>query len=412
MISNKLKLDNGFSKEDLSQLETVKLIPPSEITRENCHNHLENAIHVLKRCRSAKGASVKYGNGDYAAALDRVMNVIRAYINLLKFKSGIIRGGSLKKFSKLRPDGRYGLLEIHMPKLMNDNHITATRNGEIVYDKDCDDDAVELLTKRFNNGKCYSNQSKKIFEELTQLGKVPRTRNTVKFDKICICDDYHNGVPYMVAEDDESEKELEEDSEGELDEDQDTSSNALVTRLEQIRDAVKQGAQVDSDILKEIKVICKELHNRDVITSDEKDEIIKGYSDIKNNNNYHENDSDEELYPEHDRELINSFNFTKALLERGLYGMVNGESFKQDCGAMLERGLIDKDKVRKLLKMCEGDDEDLESNYNHQKHQLYNGERDYIDMNKFKDDLGKMYDRGHIPLDEAKEITSICRFRW
>ena len=276
MVRNKLlNLDSGFTDEDIDQLEKVELVPPSEINRENCHNHLENAIIVLKKCRSAKGASVRYKDDDYAAALDRIMRVIRIYINLLKYKTGVIRGGSLKKFSKLRPDGRYGLLEIHTPSLMNDNRILATKNGEIVYDKQGDGDTTDLLTKRYNNSKNYSDLSKEIFEELTKLGQVPRTRNTVKFDKICICDDYssnyYNGVP-----DDESDDESHEDNSSSNDNWNYGEGDAkkLLTRLRDLSELINDGID---DVGEEFTTICNALFRKKVIDSEQRNKLLEKY---------------------------------------------------------------------------------------------------------------------------------------
>ena len=350
--NNKLKLDNGFSKEDLNQLEKAKLVPPSEINRENCYNYLENAIHVLKRCRSAKGAGVKYGNGDYVAALDRVMNVIRTYINLLKFKSGIIRGGSLKKFSKLRPDGRYGLLEIHMPKLMNDNHITATRNGEIVYDKDCDDDAVELLTKRYNKSKNYSDLSKEIFEELTKLGQVPRTRNTVKFDKICICDDYssnyYNGVP-----DDESDDESHEDNSSSNDNwnygegDDGLDAKKLLTRLQNLSELINDGID---DMGEEFTTICDALFRKKVIDNEQRNKLLEKYVDKKEES---EEEPDDGEFDELDDDIETyAIRLKKLLDNHRRYPHLNyKQEYRDICDILYEKGVFDAKQRRKVLEM-------------------------------------------------------------
>ena len=50
--------------------------------------------------------------------------------------------------------------------------LVAHKNGSKVYDKVVDFDTIDLLTKRFNSRKNYSNLSKKVFEDLNSLSDI------------------------------------------------------------------------------------------------------------------------------------------------------------------------------------------------------------------------------------------------
>ena len=58
---------------------------------------------------------------------------------------------------KIGQGGTYGNLTIDLPKLMGQLKLVAHKNGSKVYDKVVDFDTIDLLTKRFNSRKNYSN---------------------------------------------------------------------------------------------------------------------------------------------------------------------------------------------------------------------------------------------------------------
>ena len=49
----------------------------------------------------------------------------------------------------------------------------ATKDKRKVMDKKVDFDTIDLLTKRFNSKKKYSNVAKMVFDELNQLSEIP-----------------------------------------------------------------------------------------------------------------------------------------------------------------------------------------------------------------------------------------------
>ena len=60
----------------------------------------------------------------------------------------------------------------------------AYKNGQKVYDKQADPDTIDLLTKRYNSKKKYSDISKMIFNELNQISDIPIHRTSNKFKKM------------------------------------------------------------------------------------------------------------------------------------------------------------------------------------------------------------------------------------
>ena len=64
---------------------------------------------------------------------------------------------------KIGQEGSYGNLTIDLPKLIGQLKLVARKNGSKVYDKVVDFDTIDLLTKRFNSRKNYSNLSKSLW---------------------------------------------------------------------------------------------------------------------------------------------------------------------------------------------------------------------------------------------------------
>ena len=82
---------------------------------------------------------------------------------------------------KIDQNGQYGGLIIDLPKLYGYLKVIAHKNGPEglvkVYEKQGDFDTLDLLTKRFNSKKTYSNLSKIIFDELNQIIRDSYTSN-------------------------------------------------------------------------------------------------------------------------------------------------------------------------------------------------------------------------------------------
>ena len=79
---------------------------------------------------------------------------------------------------------------IDLPKLFGKLKLIAHKNGQKMYDKQVDFDTIDLLTKRLNGNKKYSNLAKMVFDDLDRLSEIPIHRTSKKFKKIV------NGVIY------------------------------------------------------------------------------------------------------------------------------------------------------------------------------------------------------------------------
>ena len=78
----------------------------------------------------------------------------------------------------MEKDGKYGNLQIDLPQPVEKNRLVATWGGSIMMDKNVDSDLIDLLTKRMEIKRKYSNLSQYIFRKLTNLsGLQPRKRS-------------------------------------------------------------------------------------------------------------------------------------------------------------------------------------------------------------------------------------------
>ena len=73
---------------------------------------------------------------------------------------------------------------IDIPKLMGQLRLVATKDKRKVIDKKVDFDTIDLLTKRFNSKKKYSDIAKMVFDELNQLSEIPIHKYSKKFKKL------------------------------------------------------------------------------------------------------------------------------------------------------------------------------------------------------------------------------------
>ena len=99
---------------------------------------------------------------------------------------------------KISSGGKYGNLMIDIPKLMGQLHLVAKKDGEKVLDKKVDFDTLDLLTKRFNSKKKYSDLSKMVFNQLNQLSEIPIHRTSKKFSKLGSGVVYYNDVNDLI----------------------------------------------------------------------------------------------------------------------------------------------------------------------------------------------------------------------
>jgi len=82
-------------------------------------------------------------------------------------------GMSIKRY-KATKDGRFGDLQIDYDKLVNSYKLEAySPNGERVINRKVDKDTVDLLNKKFNSKRQYSEKAIAFFNKLTELANLP-----------------------------------------------------------------------------------------------------------------------------------------------------------------------------------------------------------------------------------------------
>lgn len=88
--------------------------------------------------------------------------------------------GLMPNQSYMIKGGMFGELEVDVPKLYTQMHLTAKKGGTIVIDKTIDKDGLELLTKRMKPGKEYSKDSMKTLAKMVKISEYPVMRNSKK----------------------------------------------------------------------------------------------------------------------------------------------------------------------------------------------------------------------------------------
>ena len=81
---------------------------------------------------------------------------------------------------------------------MGQLHLIATKNNKKMLDKKVDFDTIDLLTKRFNSKKKYSDLSKMVFNQLNKLSEIPIHRLSQKYSKIGAGIIYYNDTNDLV----------------------------------------------------------------------------------------------------------------------------------------------------------------------------------------------------------------------
>ena len=100
---------------------------------------------------------------------------------------------------KISKGGQHGGLVIDLPKLHGHLKVVAHKNGQKVYDKQADFDTLDLLTKRFNSRKNYSQLARTIFNDLNRLSEIPIHRTSKKYSQIGSGVVYYNNPQDLLS---------------------------------------------------------------------------------------------------------------------------------------------------------------------------------------------------------------------
>ena len=256
----KSNIDKGFSADELHKLVEYDLYPPSDVLKSTVDGTLDidkydsNIGKQLNKLGSKKGSlsrgKGKSKNADQIAEITKDIKLIQKYRSRIGIipegKDTIGKGYTQQKRNayKISSGGQYGNLLIDIPRLMGQLHLVANKNGNTVLDKKVDFDTIDLLTKRFNSKKNYSDLSKMVFNQLNKLSEIPIHKTSKKFSKI------GNGVVYY------------------------NDANDLINRLELLGGSILAG---NNGVKDEFTNIAHKLYQLGVIDNKNLNELMKVY---------------------------------------------------------------------------------------------------------------------------------------
>ena len=121
----------------------------------------------------------------YRSAIRKYLDIIKKELSNREYivKDDEIKGEGIKKKKRNSykiVNSKYNdKLLINMPKLLNEMIIEAklSNNDDILYSNRCDKSTIELLNKRYNPKRKYSQLAKNIFNDLNDLSGIVKKRN-------------------------------------------------------------------------------------------------------------------------------------------------------------------------------------------------------------------------------------------
>ena len=163
-----------------------------------------------------------------------------------KYKGEGIYTQKKRNAYKISQNGQYGGLVIDLPKLHGHLKVVAHKNGQKVYDKQDDFDTLDLLTKRFNGKKRYSELARTIFNDLNRLSEIPIHRTSKKYSKL------GSGVIHYNNPED------------------------LLSRLELLGGSISAGNN-SSDVREEFVNIVHTLNKLNIVTNKQINDLLEEY---------------------------------------------------------------------------------------------------------------------------------------
>ena len=257
----KSDVDKGFDKDEIQKLTKYELYPPSDVLKASIDGTLDideydkNLGELIKEIGRQKAhlSTTKKNRAKNKDRIDEItkdIKLLQKYKNRIKIipegKKTIGTGYTQPKRNayKISSGGKYGNLMIDIPKLMGQLHLVAKKDGEKVLDKKVDFDTLDLLTKRFNSKKKYSDLSKMVFNQLNKLGELPIHRTSKKFSKL------GSGVVYF------------------------NDTNDLINRMELLGGSIMAG---NDGAKSEFSEIAHKLYELGEIDNNQLNDLLKSY---------------------------------------------------------------------------------------------------------------------------------------
>ena len=213
-----LNLDKGITVEYKNLLEDKGLPIPSEIFKKGSDpNELITKVNSkIKRNQDyIKEYSTKKGEPYKKLKKIQLSTYQRHKMELPYLEDYLVRLNHIKAAPKYMGEGihtrkkrnaykisqnaQYGGLVIDLPKLHGHLKVVAHKNGRKVYDKQADFDTLDLLTKRFNGRKNYSQLARSIFNDLNRLSEIPIHRTSKKYSKLGSGVVYYNNPEDLLS---------------------------------------------------------------------------------------------------------------------------------------------------------------------------------------------------------------------
>ena len=262
--SYKSNIDKGFTMNEIERLMSYSLAPPSQIFE----SHVKKIIDIndyekdigeqikrlgIKKGSLSKNQKMREKNQKQIDGLTEDIKLLQKYKHRLSFieegaktlGEGIYTQRKRNAY-KISQGGQYGGLVIDLPKLFGHLKVVAHKNGQKVYDKQADFDTLDLLTKRFNSKKKYSELSRSVFNDLNRLSEIPIHRTSMKYSKL------GSGVVYY------------------------NNPQDLLSRLELLGGSMSAGND-SSDVREEFSNIVHLLNKLNVIDNKQLNNLLKEY---------------------------------------------------------------------------------------------------------------------------------------
>lgn len=209
-------------------------------------NELKKLISSTTGKQNSKNAIIKNLAKKESKALSDYLKLVKARkLGITQKASGIYTQPKRNAY-KISQRGQHGGLVIDLPKLYGHLNVVAHKNGQKVYDKQADFDTLDLLTKRFNSKKKYSELARSVFNDLNRLSEIPIHRTSKKYSKL------GSGVVYY------------------------NNPQDLLSRLELLGGSMSAGND-SSDVREEFTNIVHLLNKLNVINNKQMNDLLKEY---------------------------------------------------------------------------------------------------------------------------------------